>query len=256
MSNCTALTSYKGRGAVSIALRNSDGTLGQWFPIAEARRLEIANSQEFEDIYSRCDRAGGQILHSLQQTDQDVSIETYDFSPESLARAYYGTHNTVAAGSVVNEGLVFNAINETMPLENPFGVSSVVVNLASTILVEGTDYSVDYEHGTITILVDPVDGVALPTTIDVDYSFIEYDKIEAGMTGVQEYAVRFDGINVNDNLPYQVYMWRVSMNLSASLSLITEETASLDMAGKLLVDNTRPTGESKYWVAKIGKVAV
>lgn len=256
MSKCTALTSYKGRGAVSIALRNPDGTLGQWFPIAEARLLEISNSQEFEDIYSRCDRAGGQILHSLQQTDQDVSIETYDFSPESLARAYYGTHATVAAGNVTNEGLIFKAKDETIPLNHPFGVTGVVVNLASTVLVEGTDYSVDYEHGTITVLVDPVDGVVLPVTLDVDYSYIEYDTIQAGMTGVQEYAVRFDGINVNDNLPYQVYLWRVSINLSASLSLITEETASLEMSGKLLVDNTRPIGESKYWVAKIGKVAV
>jgi len=257
MSTCTNLTAYKGRGAVSIALRNTDGTLGQWFPVAESRRLEVTNTQDFEDQYSRCDRVGGNIIHALQQTDYEVAIDTYDFSPDSLARAYYGTVSTVAAGSAVNEALVFTAVGETMPLANPFGVTAISAESnTATALVEDVDYSVDLEHGTITLLDATNFTGSVPGQMDVDYSFIEYDKVESGLTGVKEYAVRFDGINVLDNMPYQVFMWRIAMNLSASLSLITEDTASLEMTGKLLADTTRPAGESQYWVAKIGKVAV
>jgi hypothetical protein len=252
MSTCTQLTSFKGRGAVSIALRSNTGTLGQWFPVAQARLLEIENAQEFEDQYDRCDVGGGNIIHSLTQTDYNVALTTFDYSSESLARAFYGTSSAITGASVSNEAHTITALGETIPLVNPFGTTSVSVQTAgSTALVLDTDYTYDAVHGTLTALT-----VLAVDDILVDYTFGDYVNMEAAVAGVKEYAVRFDGINVNDNIPRQVYLHRVVMNSSTMRSLITEETATLELSGKMLPDNTKGTGQSKYWVEKIGTVAV
>lgn len=244
MSTCKSLESFKGRGAVRMALRASDGTLSNWFKVAQARRLEITINQDFEDQYDRCGVASANIIHSLNQTDYEVAIETFDFSSEMLAKAFYGTNTDVAGTSITDENFGSVAIGDIISVEHPFSLTSVTVEDGATPLVLNTDYTLDADHGIITML-------SSATDLNVSYTYADYEKIEGALQSVREYAIAFDGYNINNaDKGVQVIMHRVALNSSTSLMLITEETFNLELTGKLLADATQGSGESQYFVIK------
>lgn len=245
MSTCVSLESYKGRGSLAMAERASDGTLGPWFNIAEARRLEFLIEQDFEDQYSRCDVNSGNIIHNINQSDYSVEIDAFDFSAGSLARAYYGASSTVSGTTVSAESKGVVSAGEQVVVDNPFNLTVVTVTDDGTPKVLGTDYTFDADHGVFTAVTN------FTTDMQISYTFATYEEIQGVISGLKEYAFRFDGYNINNsNKPLQVYIWRVALNASSILSLISEETNVLTLSGKALADGTKGAGESKYFVVK------
>jgi len=243
MSTCKSLESFKGRGAVRMALRAADGTLSNHFRIAEARRLEITTNQDFEDQYSRCEVTSGNIIHSLNQTDYEMALETFDFSSDMLALAYYGSNTSVAGTTVSAESHGAVSAGDIVQVTHPISLTSVTVTDGggSPALVEDTDYTLDADHGTVTMLTSATD-------LQVSYTYADYDKIEGALQSVREYAIWFEGYNINNSdEPVTIELHRVAVNQSTSLMAITEETFNLELTGKLLADSTKGTGQSKYF---------
>lgn len=248
--SCQALTAYKGRG--QVWLKNKSLTNGKWIPVAEARRLEVTNSQTFTDEYSRCSPEGGNIIHSLEQTDLEFAMDTFDFKPEVLAQAFYAATKDIASGTATAQDVVFQEVGEWVPLKHPFGVEiTTFVSNDATPLVLDTDYEFDSVNGLVRLISSTNFTGTEPFTGVITYTYGSYTEVHANMNTIQDYAIRFDGINVLDGKGYQVYIHRVSMNLSQNLSLINEGTAVLELTGKLLPDYDQPANESAYWMAKI-----
>lgn len=255
MAFCAAPEMYKGRGQVWLAVRNANGTLGEWEPIAEARSLEIATTQEFESVYSRCDRNSGLIGELLNQTDYEITIETIDMSLATIAKAVYGAFSSVISASVVDEPAVFAGVGATISVAHPFGLSAVSVKQGAT-TVDPTDYQVDLETGAIRLIdASGLTGPA-PYNLTVSYTHGAYEKVEAAITGVTNYALRFDGVGVFDNRPVQVYMHNIAMRMSSTLGFITDEVGTLTLTGKLLADSTKGVGKSAYFTVAKGAAAV
>lgn len=255
MSFCTPPEMYKGRGQVWLAVRNANGTLGEWEPIAEAQSLEIAISQEFESVYSRCDRNSGLIGELLSQTDYEVTIETLDMSIATIAKAVYGAFSSVITATVAAEPHTFAGVGATVSLDHPFKVSAVVVKQGAT-TVDASDYEVDLESGAIRLLdVSALTGPA-PYAVTVGYTHGAYEKVEAAISGVTNYALRFDGIGIFDNRPVQVYLHNMAMRMSNTLGFITDDVGTLTITGKLLSDSTKGAGKSAYFTVAKGKDAV
>lgn len=255
MSTCFNAELYEGRGQVYLAVRAANGKLGAWEPIAEARALEIAVTQDFEDVYSRCDRNSGQIAHILRQTDYEVTLETLDMSLDTVAKAVYGAVASVSTATVTAELHSFEGVGASIALANPFKVSAVVVKSGST-TVAADNYEVDAVHGTITL--NDVSGLTgpAPYAVSVAYTHGDYEQVEAAVNGLTNYALRFDGISIADNRPVQVVMHNIALNMSSTLGFITEEVGTLTLNGKLLADRSKGQGKSQYFTVSKGKDSV
>ena len=251
MSTCFNAELYEGRGQVYLAVRAANGTLGEWEPIAEARSLEIAITQDFEDVYSRCDRNSGLIAHILRQTDYEVTLETLDMSMASVAKAVYGAVASVTTASITAEPVSFAGVGSVVSLAHPFKTTAIVLKQGAT-TVDAGDYEAD-EQGNITLLdVSALTGPA-PYNLTVAYSHGDYDKVEAAVNGITNYALRFDGVSIAENRPVQVIMHNIALNMSSTLGFITEEVGTLTLTGKLLADRTKGAGKSQYLTIAKGK---
>lgn len=251
---CTSAELYEGRGQVYLAVRAANGTLGAWTPIAEARSLEIAITQDFEDVYSRCDPNSGQIAHILRQTDYEVTLDTLDMSAETIATAVYGAVSSVASASITNEAHTFTGVGDSVSLAHPFNTTAVVVKQGAT-TVDPSDYDFDAQGNVVLTDVSALTGPA-PYNLTISYSHGVYERVEAAVNGITNYALRFDGVSVVDQRPVQVVMHNIAMNMSSALGFITEEVGSLTLTGKLLADRTKGLGKSQYFTVAKGKDSI
>lgn len=251
---CTSAELYEGRGQVYLAVRAANATLGAWEPIGEARALEIAITQDFEDVYSRCDPNSGQIAHILRQTDYEVTLDTLDMSIDTIAKAVYGAVASVATASVVAEAHSFKGAGDSISLVHPFNTTAVVVKQGAT-TVDPSDYDFDGQGNVVLTDVSALTGPA-PYAVTIDYTHGDYDKVEAAVNGITNYSLRFDGISIVDQRPVQVVMHNIAMNMSSALGFITEDVGSLTLTGKLLADRTKGLGKSQYFTVAKGKDSV
>lgn len=248
MATCTT-EYFAGQGKVFVAPRTKAGAIsGGWTELGDTEKLEITTKQNYQDIYESCSGNRSIVAHYVTQTDWAFSVDAKSFSKENLARAFYGTSSAVSGSSVTGEAPVCYALNQIIPLKHP-GVSSVVVQKGATTLVKDTDYTLDAANGTIT-MISATNLGTLPATLDVDYTYAAYDKVETNTTTSGEYAFRFEGINMTTGKVVIAEIHRVALDLAGALSLISTAPATFTMGGMVLADSTAGVNESQYVTIK------
>ena len=245
---------FVGQGKVYLAARNSAGLTSGYVPVGDADSLAVNTSQTFLDHQESMSGNRSTVLHVPTQTVWNMSLNIQNWSPENIAKAFYGTASAaVAGGSVTGEAIV--AYNNTMcPLAKP-GVSAVTVTktAGSVPLVLDTDYTLDAVNGTITILpgstVVPA-GAGVPCT--VNYTHTGYtSKVDAAMTTIQEYKIRFEGKNIADGgKAVIVELHRCALDMSKTLPLLSTTVMTLTMDGMLLADETQTAGSQYMTIIK------
>lgn len=132
------------------------------------------------------------------------------------------------------------------------------INMGATALTLGTDYSINANNGSLLVIAasTKINSGFQPdptgTPISANYSYAAYTaSIEGILTanGIQEYAIRFEGLNTaNGNAPVVITLWRFAMNLAKTLDIITAKHGSLELDGMLLPDTTRNgTTQSQFY---------
>jgi hypothetical protein len=70
--------------------------------------------------------------------------------------------------------------------------------------------------------------------------------------GFQEYALRFEGLNTAEsNEPVLIEVFRISADILKELALISDKVQAFELAGSVLLDNTRPTGSKFFKTTKL-----
>lgn len=85
--------------------------------------------------------------------------------------------------------------------------------------------------------------------IKVSYSYAAYSAVEALTAGGQIYELSFGGLNeANSNSPVILDIYRLRISAASALGFISDDFASLEVTGKVLMDSTKTgTGVSKYF---------
>lgn len=187
----------------------------------------------------------------LKKVTGTLSIETLEISPEMLTRAFLGTNATtpVASGSVSDEAVTITSLGVAYKLSKKY-VSNVVVtdDTDVTTYVEGTDYSVNSDNGTITALTGG--AIVAGDVLHVDFDNAGYDdiRIEGFTQSKIEGQLRFQGCAGN-GISYEYTFYRVSLMASGDFSLKNAtEFAKLSFEGTMLADETKSgTGVSKLF---------
>jgi hypothetical protein len=206
---------------------------------------------EHKESYS-----GQRLLDKVITTENKskVTAELEDWSKENLALAVRGSVNQVTSGTVTTgspeaspAGLVAGSIWALKHQK----VSAVVVkdSAGTPATVDTADYVVDPDFGTIT-LVD-VTGYTLPLT--ASYAYGAVDNIAFFTQPIQEVALRFEGINTADgNKKVLAEIYRVALDPTKDLGLITNDLGKFSLEGNALVDPTKPDNDLVF--GKFGRL--
>lgn len=237
---------FSGQGRVYLAARDNNGNPLALRWVGNVPDLKISLSVEtieHKESYS------GQRLTDLQlikSKDGEFSCTLEDLSAENLELSLFGVTSSVIAGTVTAEALPSGiAVGETRLLARQF-VSSVVVTDSSGTpkTLPSAQYTVHAAQGAITFN-DITTGGPYVQPFKVDYSYGAAKTTAMFRSAQPEVWLRFDGINTADgNKPVIVDLYRVAINPTKDLSLISDELQRFELSGRVLADVTKPSDGS------------
>ncbi|MEM4239437.1 MAG: hypothetical protein QXP49_07025, partial [Nitrososphaerota archaeon] len=234
--------SYIGSGRVYLRDRNAQG--GGLVEIGNVSDLVFSVDEEVKELRDYRTQGGGTLNEVRRIKSVSVSIVLSQIDPMNLSRALYGTTSRIDGGTVTDETHV--AVKGALIPLNKINFSNIVVKSSdgSVTYTAGEDYEVRQAGIYILESGDITDG----STIKISYSYGEQDVVQA-LAGAQgEYELLFEGLNeARSSKPVIVRAWRVRFGALKKLSLIGDDYASLELEGKVLADDTKVAGISRYF---------
>lgn len=238
---------FSGQGKIYVAeLTNGLPGPFRWVGNVPDFKPAFENSKlEHKESYS-----GQRLLDKTITTEvkAKVSATLEEWSAPNLALAVRATSANVAAGNVVGEVLPDLLVAGDIVALKKQKVSAVVVKDSTPVtpltLVAGTDYNVlDADFGTIEIL-DPT-GFVQP--FKVDYANALTTSAAFFSTGAKEVAIRFEGVNTADNnKKVLAEIYKVALDPTKELGLITNDLGQFVLEGNALVDPTKPANDPVF----------
>lgn len=239
---------YSGQGQVLIGERDAKtGRPFNVYQVGNAPALEIAvqTTQVDHKESMSGQRATDKTIITEKSATLTLTLESFDL--RNLAMSFYGETVDVAAGSVTGEKHVVSATGSIVILGNN-QVKDVVVTQGSGAgtTVPVAAYVVDPDFGTLQF--DPTYTPAITGEITVAYSYGKSSRLDA-LTQVAppERFIRFQGINTVDDTLVLVEIPRAAFQPLASLPLINDEIAQVELTATILPDNLIVDGGSKYY---------
>lgn len=173
-------------------------------------------------------------LSIVLQTNRNASITAEDVSPENLALFFLGTAGIVSQASASGQTETFNDVIKGRLYQvglsdaNPSGLRSLttpVLKKGVATLVSGTDYEIDAERGTITILESSVTvSNGDDVTLEFGLAAKSRKQIVSG-SATTEGALKFIAYPVT-GAPIDYYMPFVEISPNGDLALIGDELMS------------------------------
>ena len=232
---------FSGQGRVFIGTRDPNGHADGLQFVGNVPELRISPSVE---TLEHQEAQSGQRLTDLQilrSVSAEFTCVLEELLPVNLALALYGNAHTVAPGTVTDERLP-NPLKpgHLYPLAKQ-NVSGVVVRDAANATLPATQYSVNARHGSLTLL-DATTGGPYVQPFQVSYSFGAAQSTAMFTQPLPERWIRFEGLNTaNANREVVIDLYRVSINPTRELSLISDELMRFELSGRVLADLSRPS---------------
>lgn len=232
---------FSGQGRVYLAARDANGNPLALRWVGNVPDLKVSlnvETIEHKESYS------GQRLTDLQlikSKDGEFSCTLEDLSVENLELSLFGTTSSTTSGAVSNEQLPTGiTAGETRLLANPF-VSSVTITDSSSTpkTLPASQYTVHANQGAITFN-DITTGGPYTQPFRVSYTRGASKRIAMFRAAQPEVWLRFDGVNTADaNTPVILDLYRVAINPTKDLSLISDELQRFELSGRVLADVTK-----------------
>lgn len=231
---------FSGQGKVSVAPILPSGLPGVFRWVGNVPNFTPSfdtSKLEHKDSYT-----GQRLLDKVITTENNskVQMELEDWSPKNLALSVRGESSTIASGSVSGSG-------DTSPLAIAVGdiwalkhqrVSAVIItdSAGSPVTVTNTKYTVDPVFGTVVF--NDITGYTLP--FKAAYTYAATEAVAFFTQPIQEVAVRFEGVNTADNnAPVLVEIYRIALDPTKELGLISNDFGKFTLEGSALIDPTK-----------------
>lgn len=238
---------YSGQGRVLIAERNSTtGQPGAFRFVGNVPSLQTDFAVELADHFESYsgNRLGDNQLTKTKKATFKCSIE--DWNIKNIQLALLGASVAQTAGTVVDEALPTGLVVGDIARVSGANISVVSIKDSTPTTpktLPPAGYTVN-ASGSIE-LKDITTGGAYVQPFKVSYTKGAATQIAMFKGAIKEYFVRFEGLNTNDgNAPITVEFYRVPINPTKTLDLITQDLAKFDLEGSCLIDPTKPaTGD-------------
>lgn len=226
---------FYGQGKVSLAVRQPGKPLNlRWIGDVDQLTVSFAGRSQMKQQVQQG------IVHNTQKhiTHQScqVSANFFTFSPENIALAVFGQSLATKA----------RATKEVLPMGLVSGGRYALqqVNLWDVVipgLVEGVDYHIDVNFGTLKIIKTP-----LIQPITVHYKYAGSDTVPFLTNKPLELMLRYEAVNLAEEMsPVLVELYRLQFDVADVLELINNETtlSSFELNADVLLDTTRPAND-------------
>ncbi len=206
----------------------------------------VGNVPDFKPAFAASKNDHKESYSGQRLTDKTLTTElksTFtatleDWSPENLALATRGNVQKTTAGSVAAEASPATlSVGETWLLDNG-NISALTItdSAASPVTVDPDQYKADLAYGTIELL--DLTGITLPLTASYTKGVVEV--VPFFTEPIKEVAVLFEGINTADeNKKVRAELYRVALDPTKELGLITEAFGQFMIEGTAMIDNTK-----------------
>ena len=226
---------FSGQGKLKVAPR-VNGVVGafRWVGnVPEFKPAFAVQKLEHKEAWS-----GQRLLDKtiIQENKATLSATLEDWSKENLALAVRALMTNVPAGTATDRlSPAALVVGDEWALPHQ-KVSTVVITDSAGVpatLVATTDYTVDLVFGVVTIV--NLGAYVLP--LKAAYAYAEVDSLAFFSAGGSEVAVRFEGVNTaNNNSPVFAEFYRIELDPTKELGLITEELGQFVLEGTALID--------------------
>jgi hypothetical protein len=243
------MSDYSYLGSGKVYLREIGGSTGL-LAVGNCSALNFNVTEETKELKDYTQAGGGTYNEVKRISAVECSMTLHELSPENLARALYGSSTAVVSATVTDEAHADVVIGALVPTD--FLASAITtVKRGATTLTAGSDYDV-VGAGIIPKSGGP-NTVVTGDDLLITYTKANADVVQALTSSGKEYELMFDGMNeARSGKLTRVNAYRVKVGALASLGLIGDEYAAMEMTGKLLKDTSITTnGLSQYFKAEI-----
>lgn len=236
--------SYIGSGQIYIRER---GSAAPFVDIGNCSALTASPQEDVKTLTDSTSPGGGTRNEVRRITGVDISYTFTDFSAANFERALRGTSSTTTAGTVTDEAVVGYKGGWTPLAKLATSITTVKNTAGTTTYVAGTDYVL--QDGGLYIpsgsaIVDPIAGAS---NLKVTYANPATSTVQPLVNSAKQYEMLFVGLNeAQSGKKVRIWMFKVSAGVIQQMAMIGQDFGSGEVPGKLLSDNTRGVGLSKY----------
>lgn len=237
-----AKRTFRGRGKVYLDGRH----------VGNVSELVLNNENREEELPDYT-QGGGGVYDSVSEIEKATFAFTfYDYFPENLGMATFGTSSAVAAGTVTDESIAAPAdladgdrLVKTAKMIDTAQAVTLTSDPSGTTYVADTDYTVTKAG----IVLLAAGNISASDALLVSYSNEATDLVQAIMTSGEEFHMVFDGLNDADSgKGVVVDIFKAKPTPGEGIGLISEEFASSSINGTIIKDTTKNgTTESQYY---------
>lgn len=235
---------FSGQGSIYLAKRDSAGKPLGARPVGDAT-LTIALATEVDE---HTEKQSGQRLvnHRLgKKKTATTTIVADEWDMENLALVLYGEIIRETGGTVTAESLPTVEVGLKYLFQHT-NVSSVVITDSTPVTAKtlaSSQYSVHGPGGSI-VVNDKTTGGAYVEPFKAAYTYGAADKVGMFTQPVPEVWLRFEGVNTADNnKPVIVDLFKVQLDPTRQLDLITDSYGTFELVGNALLDSERPADD-------------
>ena len=191
-------------------------------------------------------RGGGGEVNKLERiTGMTLNLTATDFNADNVAMAVNGdasTETTQAIAAEAQSGADSGMIRTNHLIDVSQSVT-VTDTAGPTVLTEGTDYTLSPAG----IVVVAGGGISAGISLEIDYTSLDVDIVEALANSGYEYELVIDGLNeAQSGQPCVLDIWRWKPSPTQGLDVIGTDYGSLALNGAVLQDSSKTTG-SQYF---------
>lgn len=241
------MADYSYIGSGRVALREIGGSKGL-IEVGNCSALSFSVTEENKELKDYTQPGGGTFNEVKRITAVESTMTLHELNATNLARALYGSTSSVTTATVTDEPHADVNIGDFVPTDH-LASSITTVKKGSTALTENTDYEVRPSG----IVVLAGGAIANGDDITITYAKAAADIVQALTSSGKEYELVFTGLNeARSGKLTRVTAYRVKVGALASLGLIGQEYAAMEVAGKLLKDTSKiGAGVSQYFKVEI-----
>ncbi len=246
---------YLGRGKLYFDRFDSSGKPTGYRFLGNCSKLELTPNVTVKEFYEHTRSAALKIANIPVQQKHTLAIDMSEgFQPDNAALALLGDTASLSSTSptIVTEEPVAasSGAGRVYRLQNR-NISGLAISAGGTPLVEDTDFSV----------INPVTGmvhILTPQTAAITANYnsgtVAAMQMRAGLTANIRGSLIFEGDPANGPI-LDIQFWIVQIQPSAAIALITDDFATLSIAGECLADAVNHPESPIYTITRTGVTA-
>lgn len=234
---------FRGQGPVFLGDRDANGNAINLVFIGDLSTAELSPNVDRSETIETVTGVGAVGASFIKRVSYTINLVMRSIKRDHLALALQGSGTAKVVSTVTDEAHTcqlggFSALAHVK-------INTVVVTGAggTPTYVADTDYKVHADEGMIEWLSGGTITDALPVLID--YGYAAQDHVKASPSNVDKYLV-FAGKNSADSdKQTRCEVYKIALDPSV-LSMITDETAEMPIAGTVKLDTLRADGDQFY----------